>query len=149
MIALLWLKDNWRLAVVLALIAALGVQSYRLLGVQSARDKLALEKAERITRDAMRETQNVKNKERTDEEFLAARGRARTVVVRQPAEGISGPAKVELAGSSDESTTCFGGRELSAAVTDWAKRAGERFDVVLQRNAERLSDVAQAGEEVA
>jgi hypothetical protein len=149
---LAWLKDNWRLVLFLAVLAALGVQSYRLQGAQAARDLLVLEKVERLKRDAMREAQNLKNKERTDEEYAAARRRAAVASVRpQPTVGIV-TGKIESAGSSSESAVCFGRRELDEELAGFAERNAERLtefaSELARRNAERLGGVARESEEV-
>jgi hypothetical protein len=152
MATLLWLKDNWRLAIFLAIVVALGVQTYRLQGVKAERDMLALEKSERATRDAMRAAQNVRNKERTNEEYAAARRRAQLAGVQsKPAERIS-TVRIET-GSGAEPTTCYGRRELDEELAGFAERTASRLDKViaelLRRNAERLGGVAKPGEEVA
>src|SRR4051812_28748382 len=97
----------WKEILIALLLVAIGLQSYRLQGAQAERDILALEKTERARRDAMRDTQNVKNKERTDEETTAARRRAAAVVVRSKPAGIDPGKPVDVAGGSDESIACF------------------------------------------
>ena len=108
--------------VVLALVAALGVQSYRLQGAQGERDILALEKSERTKRDIEREARNFGNVERTNEEHRAAAVRAGAVVVRGNAASGIRVKPAAPAGSRDESTVCFDRGQLDAAIAEYAGR---------------------------
>ena len=127
----------WREILIGLLVVSVGIQSYRLQGAQGERDLLALEKTERIRRDAMRDITNLKNKERTNEEDAAARRRAAAVVVRVEGPGIKyvPPA---FPGSGDESTASFYRRILD-----------EELAAAAQRNADRHTELARAGEDLA
>jgi hypothetical protein len=152
MIALLWLKDNWRLAALVLIVAALGVQTYRLQGVRAARDALVLEKVERVKRDAMREAQNLKNRERTDEEYAAAIRRAKSAGVLPQSTARISTEQPELAPGGDSSTLCFDRGTLNDELAGYAQRAAARLTDIIadvsQRDAERLSAINIEGEEV-
>jgi hypothetical protein len=136
----------WREILIGILVLAIGVQSYRLQGAKAERDILALEKTERLRRDAMREATNLRNRERTDEEYAAARRRAGAVVVRVNGPGIRAPQIP--AGSSDEGSICLDGRSLAEELSGWVQRDGERLGKLLERIRQRSTGNAQAGEEV-
>jgi hypothetical protein len=138
----------WREILIGLLLIALGLQSYRLLGAQGARDLLALEKTERARRDGMRDATNLRNRERTNEEYAAARGRAAAVVVRHDGPGIVAPA-IKPAAGADEPTICFERGRLVEALTGWVQRDATRLAELSRGLRERSTDDARAGEEVA
>lgn len=127
----------WRY-VLLALVVALGVQSYRLQGAQAERDLLALEKQERLARDQRAALAAMKNKERTDEEYAAARRRATAVVVRSgnAAGGIRRYTPPAPPGR-DDATVCFSRDVLEREIASLAERM-----------AGRATDLARAGEDL-
>jgi hypothetical protein len=137
----------WREILIGLLVLAIGVQSYRLQGAQAERDILAVEKTERIRRDAMREATNLRNRERTDEEYSAARRRAGAVVVRLNGPGIRAPEIKAVSGN--ESSVCFDRGRFVEALTGWVQRDAARLAELLAGIRERLTDDARAGEEVA
>lgn len=144
----------WKELLIASLVVAIGVQSYRLHSAQTERDVLALEKTERARRDAMRDTQNVKNKERTDEETTAARRRAAAVVVRsKPATRVDPGKPVDVAGGGDESLACFDRGRLNAELAGWVERhaAGlsEFLAGIAQLGDQRFTGIAREGEGVA
>jgi hypothetical protein len=145
----------WKEILIAALVVAIGVQSYRLQGTQAERDILVVEKTERARRDAMRETQNVKNKERTDEETTAARGRAAVVVVRgKPAgTGIKPGKPIDIAASGDDAIVCFDRRRLNAELAGWLERHVAGLNAAFSATAElgngRFTTIAREGEGVA
>ena len=128
----------WYVLVIAGLLMALGMQSYRLQGAQGERDLLALEKTKRQRRDALRDSANAKNKERTDEEHASARRRAATSVVRVDGPGIKPRETVEPAGSGNDPIACFDRGKLNQELAGF-----------LGRHAERLSGIAREGEGVA
>lgn len=154
---ILWLKDNWVLVAVTSLILMLtaiaGVQTYRLQGAQAERDQLALEKVERAKRDAMREATNLRNRERTDEEFAAARGRAALVVVRGNAARVDAGKPIDVAGGGDGAVACFDRGRLNAELAGWVERHAAGLSAVLtgtaQSGNERFTAIAREGEGVA
>jgi len=127
----------WYVLVIAGLFLALGVQSYRLQGALGERDLLALEKTERQRRDALREAQNLRNNERTDEEHIASRKRAATAVVRVDGPGIKPRETVPTNGDNDP-IACFDRRKLNEELAGF-----------IGRHAERLSGIAREGEGVA
>jgi hypothetical protein len=131
------LLSNWKLVLVGLLVLALGIQSYRLQGAQGEVQVLQAEAKARQDRDALRELQNLKNKERTDEEHLAARRRASTSVVRVDGPGIKPRETVPTNGGPDP-IACFDRGKLNQEL------AG-----LIERHAERLSGIAREGEGVA
>lgn len=137
----------WREILIGLLVLAIGIQSYRLQGAQGERDILALEKTERLRRDAMREATNLRNRERTDEEYSAARRRASSVVVRHDGPGIRAP-QIKAPGG-DESTLCFDRGRLAEALAGWVQRDAARLTELLRGVGERSTEHARAGEEVA
>jgi hypothetical protein len=120
------------------LVLALGIQSYRLQGAQGEVQVLRVEAKARQERDALRELQNLKNKERTDEEHLAARRRASTSVVRVDGPGIKPKPTVESSTGGPDPIACFDRGKLNQEL------AG-----LIERHAERLSGIAREGEGVA
>lgn len=138
----------WKEILIVLLVAAIGVQSYRLQGAKSERDILALEKTERARRDGMRDATNQRNRERTNEEYAAARSRARAVVVRNEGPGIVAP-QVKPTDSGDGSAWCFDRGRIAEALTGWVQRDASRLAELLRGIRERSSDDARAGEEVA
>lgn len=127
----------WREILIALLLAAVGVQSYRLQGVQGERDILQLEKTERARRDGMRDMTNLKNRERTNEEDATARRRAAAVVVRVEAPGIK-YVPTAAPGSGDESSAIFYRGLLEQELAASA-----------QRSADRHTELARAGEDLA
>lgn len=116
-------------------LGALGVQSYRLQGVRGTLSVLQTQVKARDTADAKQALVNQRNKERTDEEYIAARRRAALarVSVKPAAEPI-----VAATGSGDDATACFDRGRLNNELTGFFGRV-----------AERLSAIAESGEEVA
>lgn len=147
-----WGLSWWREILIGLLVVAIGVQSYRLQGVQGERDILVLEKADRIKRDAMREATNLRNKERTDAESAAARKRAAVVVVHaEPAKGIVSGSIPAL--GSDATAVCFDRGRLDQELAGWVERHATRLDRALAAIArsgdERFTGVAREGEDLA
>jgi hypothetical protein len=132
------LLSNWKLVLLGALVLALGIQSYRLQGAQGEVRVLVTEAKARQERDALRELQNLKNKERTDEEHLAARRRASNSVVRVDGPGIKPKPTVESSSSGPDPIACFDRGKLNQEL------AG-----LIDRAAERLSGIAREGEGLA
>jgi hypothetical protein len=122
---------------ILIAVIAFGILSWRLAVVTGQRDVLQVEAKARQDRDALRELQNLKNKERTDEEHLAARRRASTSVVRVDGPGIKPRETVPTNGGPDP-IACFDRRKLN-----------EELAGLIERHAERLSGIAREGEGVA
>jgi hypothetical protein len=133
-----FLLSNWKVLVVGLLVLALGIQSYRLQGAQGEVRVLTVEAKARSDRDALRELQNLKNKERTDEEHLAARRRASTSVVRVDGPGIKPKPTVESSTGGPDPIACFDRGKLNEELAGY-----------LGRHAERLSGIAREGEGVA
>jgi hypothetical protein len=131
------LLSNWKLVLLGVLVLALGIQSYRLQGAQGEVQVLTVEARARQERDALRELQNLKNKERTDEEYLAARKRASNSVVRVDGPGIK-PRETVPSTSGPDPIACFDRGKLNQEL------AG-----LIERHAERLSGIAREGEGVA
>lgn len=146
------LKLAWaykELIIIGLLVAALGVTYHLLTVAEHERDVLALEKKERATRDAMRDATNLRNKERTDAETVAARRRAAAVVVRATPAGINPGKPFNAAGGGDGAVLYFDRGRFDDELAGWAARAAGRLTAVLRRDAERLEGVARAGEGVA
>lgn len=116
-------------------LGALGVQSYRLQGVQGTLSVLQTQVKARDAADAKQALANQRNKERTDEEYRNAKHRAALarVSVKSTAEPI--PA---APGSGDQPTVSFDRGQLNAELAGFTERL-----------AERLSGIAVAGEKVA
>jgi hypothetical protein len=123
---------------VLLVVIVLGLLSWRLAVVTGQRNVLVAEAKAREERDALRELQNLKNKERTDEEHLAARRRAATSVVRVDGPGIRPRETVQPSGSGNDPIACFDRGKLN-----------EELAGLIERAAERLSGIAREGEGVA
>ena len=121
---------------VLVVVIAFGLLSWRLAVVTGQRDVLVVEAKAREERDALRELQNLKNRERTNEEYLAASRRASNSRVRVEGPGIR--ATVEPAGSGDQTIACFDRGKLNQELAGFFERHGER-----------LTGVAKSGEGVA
>jgi len=122
---------------VLLVVIVIGVLGWRLAVVTGQRDVLEAYKTHRIREDAARDMANLRNKERTDEEHIAARKRAATAVVRVDGPGIK-PRETVPPGSGDDPIACFDRRKLN-----------EELAGLLNRHAERLSGIAREGEGVA
>lgn len=144
-----WALANWRLIAAALLVAALGLQTYRLRDAQAERDVLTAREQDRMKRDALRAAVNLRNKERTDEELAGALRRASAVriVPGNVAGGVR--AAPELAVGGDGELACFGRGELRAELAGFAQRAGDRLARLLERDADRLSSVAEQGEQAA
>jgi hypothetical protein len=142
---------HWKLILVLALVSALGVQTYRLQGKEAERAALAQEKVERERRDALRAAANQRNKERTDEEHAAARARAAAVRVRvNPSAGIvAGPAPVLAAGRDGGPAVCLDRGRINQELAEFSRRHAEGVAEAARRHAERLEGIAREGEAVA
>lgn len=139
----------WKEIAIAVLVLALGV-IYHLWTVADDRvDFLEAQIKARQDRDELRLSANRKNKERTDAEYLAARGRAGTVVVRDEAPRIRAPRKIELAPGGDNGTICFERGRLLEAVTGWVQRDGARLAELSRAIRERSTDDARAGEDLA
>jgi hypothetical protein len=132
------LLSNWKLVLLGVLVLALGIQSYRLQGAQGEVQVLTVEARARQERDALRELQNLKNKERTDEEHAAARKRASNSVVRVDGPGIKPKPTVESSTGGPDPIACFDRGKLNEELAGY-----------LGRHAERLSGIAREGEGVA
>jgi hypothetical protein len=122
---------------VLLVVIVLGLLSWRLAVVTGQRNVLVAEAKAREERDALRELQNLKNKERTDEEHASARRRASTSVVRVDGPGIK-PRETVPSQSGPDPIACFDRGKLNQEL------AG-----LIERAAERLSGIAREGEGVA
>jgi hypothetical protein len=123
---------------VLLVVIAFGLLSWRLAVVTGQRDVLVVEAKAREERDALRELQNLKNRERTNEEYLAATKRAGNSRVRVEGPGIRPRETVESAGSGNDPVACFDRRKLN-----------EELAGLYERHAERLTGIAKSGEGVA
>lgn len=108
-----------------------GVQTYRL---QGAKAEIAVMKTERKAQEAaaaVRAGQDLKNKERTDEEYAAAQRRATSARVRvefAPSPAIPAPA----AGSGDQDLECYSRRALDSELAGWVERGNQRFTRIAQ-----------------
>jgi hypothetical protein len=131
------LLSNWKLVLLGVLVLALGIQSYRLQGAQGEVQVLTVEAKARQERDALRELQNLKNKERTDEEYLAARKRALNSVVRVDGPGIK-PRETVPSQSGPDPIACFDRGKLN-----------EELAGLYERLSQRLTGIAREGEGVA
>jgi hypothetical protein len=123
---------------VLLVVIVLGVLSWRLAVVTGQRDVLVVEAKAREERDALRELQNLKNRERTNEEHASARKRAGASVVRVDGPGIKPRDTVQPANGGNDPIACFDRRKLNEELANF-----------LGRHAERLSGIAREGEGVA
>jgi hypothetical protein len=137
-----------------AVVAIAGVQSYRLRDMRADRDLLQLEKTERARRDAMRDMANVKNKERTDEETRAARGRAAAVVVRgEPGKGVVAGPGIRLAAGGDAAAQCVDRGRLDEELAGWVEWHAAGLNQLLARISRRGDEAftrsAREGEELA
>lgn len=128
------------LAIVVAfglVLAAAGVQTYRLQGSQNTVALMEQDKEQAAENERLRVKQNVRLKERIDEDDRAARARAAASIVRvEPAPGqtgISAPA-----GFGQEPAVCFDGRKLDQELAGYHERL-----------AARLTGIAQSSESVA
>ena len=124
----------WREGLILLLVFACVFLWQRNGLIAGERDLLSLETTERHRRDAMRDSANLKNKERTDEEHAAARKRARTAVVRVDGPGIK-PRETVPSSSGPDPIACFDRGQLNQELAGF-----------LGRHAERLSGIAREGE---
>lgn len=150
----LMLLGWWREILIALLVAAVGVQSYRLLSAEGERDILVVEKTERERRDAMRDSQNAKNRERTDEETTAARKRAAVVVVRGDPGGTGiKPGQPFVAGGGNSPVACFDRGRLDQELAGWVERHARSISTALSAVARigdsRFTEVAREGEGVA
>jgi hypothetical protein len=123
---------------ILAVVIAFGLLSWRLAVVTGQRDVLQVEAKARQDRDALRELQNLKNKERTDEEHASARRRAASSVVRVDGPGIKPKPTVESSTSGNDPIACFDRGKLNEELAGYFGRL-----------AERLSGIAREGEGLA
>jgi hypothetical protein len=143
----------WREIAMLLLVAALGIQSYKLLGAQG---ELAVHE-ERIEAEKRYQAavalQNLKNKERTDEEYSTALRRARALSLRvEPAPAIQ-PGTLTPPASGDDAAFCLDRERAAEELTGFVERHAGRLSALIaavsRRHAERLAGNAVAGEEVA
>lgn len=161
-LAILNLLWEYKALIVLGLlVSALGVQTYRLRGAEldlvamtGKRDLLALEKTERARRDGMRDMQNLKNRERTNEEYAAALRRAAAVVVRgEPAGGVVPGAGIKLAAGGDPATGCIDRGRLDAELAGWVEWHAAGLNNLLarisRRGDEAFTRTAREGEGLA
>lgn len=136
-----WLLANWRLIGFLAVLGALGVQSYRLLGTQ---DEFKLYKQEQEAQEHERQQEDARrvafdrfNQRKSDEDYRAALARIPAAGVRvDPVHREAVPAAAP--GVSEESTVCFDRGVLNREIAGY-----------FERLAARLSGIAREGEEVA
>jgi hypothetical protein len=141
-----------KLALLAMLIAALGVQTYRL---KSAQGEIAVFEERELAQkrdQARREATNLRNKERTDENHAADLKRAATVVVRSKPAAIitSQPAFTRSIGQSAE---CLSRGDVDRVVDSFASqhaaRLGSLIAEVSQRHAAGATHVAREGETLA
>lgn len=112
---------HWKWFVMGALIAALGVQSYRLQGTQGELVLLQQWKANLERDQARRDASNLRNKERTDEEHAAAQRRAAASVVRAKSVAIVAAKPAPDAGGDHQSAGCVSRREIDRVVDEFAE----------------------------
>jgi hypothetical protein len=120
---------------ILIVVIAFGLLSWRLAVVTGQRDVLQVEAKAREERDALRELQNLKNRERTNEEYAAATKRAVNSRVRVEGPGIR--PRETVAGSGDQTIACFDRGKLN-----------EELAGLYERLSQRLTGIAQSGEGV-
>lgn len=121
------------------LAVSVGIQTYRIQGLRAERDQLQLADTERRRRDAMRDVQAIKNRERTNEEHAAARKRAARVVVRgNAAPGIKFVPAPAAGVREQPNTVCFDRDVLERELAALADRM-----------AGRATELARAGEDLA
>lgn len=151
----------WREGIIAVLLLAVAVQEARVRSVKVKVAELAGQVAvykqledEARRAAAVRALHNLKNKERTDEEYRAARARAGAVVVRvDPSPGVVKPGADPAADGGDDIAGCFDGRGLAEALAGLFQRHADRLNQLAaglaERDGARRSGDARAGEEVA
>lgn len=118
-------------------LAAAGVQTYRLQGAQNQIALMEQDKENARENEKHRQLALAANTQRTNNEDRAARARAASSIVRvESTPGTTGTAPV--AGGGDQSTVCYDRGKLDKELAGFAERL-----------AERLTRVAKQGEEVA
>lgn len=132
----------WREILIIALLGACGVQSYRLLGTQG---EFAVYKTERESQDrenaresAMTASFDKFNERRSNEELHAARAAATSASLRPPAIP-SFAADPSQAGVGNGSTVCADVGELDQAFSGFARRELERREKLLRVSLEILA----------
>lgn len=138
MIALAWLKDNWRLVLFLLVLGALGVQSYRLQGTQAAytlyKAEQEAQEKERVTEGARQVAFDKFNKRKTDEAYRAA-------LARIPVNGVRDDkheqpfAQARTPGGGDEPTYCGTGADINRELSEFSRRHAERLGILASASA--------------
>lgn len=148
---LTFVRQYWKLALFALLLAALGAQSYRLQGAQGELAVLAEREAAQLRAQQLRALHNLRNKERTDEEYAAAQRRAAAVVVRVEPTGVTSAPTPAVGG--DGATVCFDRGRLNEELAGWVERHARRLTAALAAAAQlgnrRFTDVARESEGVA
>lgn len=136
MSALAWAAENWRLLVFLAVLGALGVQSYRLQGTQAT---LKLERSEAEAQEKERQTEAARhkafdtwNKRKTDEQYARDVAAAHSAGLRLGTDTTTAFLPPAPAGS-DQSAVCVGRRELNEELSGWAGREHGRFEALYRK----------------
>lgn len=131
------LLANWRLILFAVVLGALGVQSYRLQGVQGTLTTMEQKENDRVLAEQKQALASARNKERTDAQYQLDLRAARAARVRAP----TGRYFVAAApGGGDKSAACFDPGELNRELTEWVTRVAGR----LSRTAEQAEEVAAA-----
>lgn len=129
-----WFLANWRLIGFLAVLGALGVQSYRLQGTQGEYRSYKLEaeaqEKERQTEVARTAAFDRFNKRRTDETYRADLARIARGGLLKPSDQST--AEIAPAtGGGDQAAVCFGRRELNSELSGFAQRERDRLEELL------------------
>lgn len=142
-----FLLANWKLLAIFGIVALLGVQTYRFQGASDELRLLSERETARLRAEAHRDATNNRNRERTDEEYAAAKSRAANVVVRN--DGGSITAKPILAsGSGNAAADCVSRGQLAEALTGFAERNAKRLDAISDGNRGRSEEIARLAEGV-
>lgn len=160
MTALLLIKQYWKLALIAALVSALGVQTLRMSWKQELVVRLEGElavfkerEAAQLRAQALRDLHNARNRERADEEYRSSSARAGAVRVRVDAGAAIAAGIPAYAGGGDQPAACVGRGELERWIADVAGRNAGRLTEILRGAAERLgsgaTEPARAAESVA
>jgi hypothetical protein len=141
----------WFIALGIAVVAALG-QTWRLHNAQGKITVFEERERAQIAAQAKRELNNVKAKERADENYLAARNRARRVVVRyEPAPRIAVGTIAPRSG--DKAAECISRGDVDRVVADFEREHAAGLDAVIagvsQRHAAEATHIAGDTETVA
>lgn len=112
--------ENWKIILLTTLVLMWGIQTYRLQGAKGQIALYEYQQAQQKSNQAKQELANLRNKERTDEEYASAKRRAATVIVRSKPRTIIA-SQAPSTGGNNQPSGCVTRGEIDRTLTEFAR----------------------------